>query len=438
MNTRRTILKSQFVIGASASGSGKTTITLALLKALGNRGLTVQPYKCGPDYIDPKYHTLACGRESVNLDIFMGSPGHVRSLYADSCADADVCVTEGVMGLFDGYDKDCGSSADIARLLEIPVILTVDARAAAYSAAPLLYGFANFRKGVNVAGVIFNRVASESHYSYLRQAALDAGVTPLGFMPAQKDFSVPSRHLGLSLKHLNEYSPVIDAMACNAEEHIDIDALLDLTRCPTPERQAWQSGRNGKLKIAVTRDEAFNFTYKANIDRLAGAGSLEFFSPLQDTRLPEADLVYLPGGYPEFFLPQLSSNISMLRAVSAYASSGGRILAECGGMMYLCRTIISEDGRRWPVCGVLPLDATMEGMRLHLGYRTVSAGDFSVRGHEFHYSSIIGNLPSVAVQRSAEGRAVDSPLYRVANVLAGYTHLYWAETDPLLLFEYFK
>lgn len=435
MHTDSPRLSSQFIIGAASSGSGKTTVTLGLLRALSGIGLAVQPFKCGPDYIDPKYHMLACGRESVNLDTFMGTESHVRQLYSRYSAGADVCLAEGVMGLFDGYDRDRGSSAEIAALLGIPVVLVVDAKAMAWSAAALLYGFANLRKDVETVGVIFNKVGSESHYRCLCQAAEDAGVIPLGWLPYGKAYEVPSRHLGLSLEHLSEYSPMIDAVAEDIRRHVDLDALLRLTVRKVPEPADGIPSVNGGLGIAVASDEAFNFTYRANMDRLAEVGKITCFSPLRDTSLPETDLLYLPGGYPEFYLKELAANTLMLRDIARFAEGGGRILAECGGMMYLCRAVLSEDGSRWPMCGVLPIEATMEGMRLHLGYRTVRSGDFSIRGHEFHYSEVKGKMPSAALQYAADGRKVSTPVYRHLNVLAGYTHLYWAETDPLELFD---
>ncbi len=422
-------MQSQFLIGASSSGSGKTTLTLGLLRAFVRRGLAVQPFKCGPDYIDPLYHRLAAGRESVNLDPWMASEGHLRALYARHGAGAGVCVAEGAMGLFDGWRAALGSSAEVAGWLGLPVVLVVDARAAAYSVAPLLYGFKHFRPEVELAGVIFNRVGSPSHYAFLQQAAHDAGVEALGYLPRRDDFVVPSRHLGLSLEHLDAFAPTLDAIADALQEHVDLGRLLALTRRPKPVPEPAVAPVRGSLRIAVARDEAFNFIYRANLDRLAQLGEVVFFSPLHDEALPEADLVYLPGGYPEFFADRLSENRSMRTAIRD-------ILAECGGMLCLCRSLVPEPGAApRPMCGVLPLEGTMEGMRLHLGYRQVRYGDVCLRGHEFHYSRVEGDMPSVGRQFSARGEAVETPLYRYKNVIAGYTHLYWAEGDPMELFR---
>lgn len=430
--------KPQILIGATASGGGKTTVTLGLLRALRRRGLCVQPFKCGPDYIDTLHHTLAAGRESVNLDPFMASPGHLRQLYAGYGSDADVCVAEGVMGLLDGYDGPQGSSAATAALLGIPVVLAVDARSSAYSVAPLLYGYKHFCRDIRLAGVIFNRVGSESHFRHLERAARDAGVACFGYVARTPGIEIPSRHLGLTLDEGFRFDAFSDRVAELVAAHVDLDRLLEA--CTVPFDATLGSVRGPLpargMRIAVARDEAFNFIYRENVVRLRQLGEVLFFSPLHDGALPEGcDLLYLPGGYPEFFLERLSGNGAMLRAVRKYARGGGRVLAECGGMMYLCRSVIGMDGREYPLCGVLDLRATMEGMKLRLGYRRVVCGGREYRGHEFHYSRIEGELPSVARQYDARGEETATPLYRVGNVVAGYTHLYWGETDPLELFD---
>lgn len=225
-------MRSHLLIGAASSGSGKTTFTLGLLRALRNRSLRVQPFKCGPDYIDTRHHKMAAGCASVNLDGFMMSEGHIKDLYARYTSNADVAVTEGVMGLFDGYDAMRGSSAEISGLLRIPIVLVVNAKSTAYSVAPLLYGFRNFRKDLNVVGAVFNFVASESHYSFLRQACEDAGVEALGYLPKCADVEIPSRHLGLSLDEDFCFEEFADRVACLVEEHVDIDRLLAITALP--------------------------------------------------------------------------------------------------------------------------------------------------------------------------------------------------------------
>ncbi|MBF1369504.1 MAG: cobyrinate a,c-diamide synthase, partial [Porphyromonadaceae bacterium] len=293
----------QLLVAAGSSGSGKTTFTLGLLRALKRRGLAVQSFKCGPDYIDPKFHQLSSGRPSINLDLFMMSPEHVRAVYARHTQEADAVVLEGVMGLYDGYVRMHGSSAEVAKTVGIPTVLLVDARSSAYSVGALLYGFKHFRQDTEVVGVVFNRVASENHYRFLREAAEDAGVIPLGYIPKTKLLEVPSRHLGLSLRELQELDALPEDVAALIEKHVDVDRLLEACMRPrpaVPTEEAVPMSAPGR-KIAVARDEAFNFIYEENIRALAAQGEVSFFSPLKDEALPECDLLYLPGGYPEFY-----------------------------------------------------------------------------------------------------------------------------------------
>ena len=431
-------MKPQLLIGALHSGSGKTTFTMGILRALQRQGLQVQPFKCGPDYIDTRFHALAAGRESVNLDTWLASERHVRDLYARYGADADVCVVEGVMGLFDGYDRMAGSSAAIARLLDIPVVLVVGARSMAYTVAAQLHGMKTFLPGLRLAGVVFNQVSSENHFRFLAQACEDAGLRCFGWLPKVPDLEIPSRHLGLTLAAGQEMERWIDRAADLVTRCLDLPALLDAVCVAAAEAPAVASAAPGTLRIAVARDAAFNFTYRENLSRLSQLGQVRFFSPLAGDPLPEADLVYLPGGYPELFAAELSSRREMMRQLRDYAESGGRILAECGGMIYLSRAIEGVEGGPYPLCGVLPFSATMDGARLHLGYRRfVDAAGREWRGHEFHYSAVTAPdaLPSVAQQYDARGGAVATPLYRYKNVIAGYTHLYWGETGVLNLWD---
>lgn len=426
-------MKSHLLIGAASSGSGKTTFTLGLLRALKNRNGNVQPFKCGPDYIDTRHHQMAAGSPSVNLDSFMMSEQHIRDLYRHYTSDADYAVTEGVMGLFDGYDRMQGSSAGIARMLNIPVVLIVNAKSTAYSVAPLLYGFRNFNKDINLVGAVFNFVASESHYAFLKQACEDAGVEALGYLPKQADVEIPSRHLGLTLDEAFCFDTFADRVAELVEQHVDIDRLLALTACksdPIPQQFSQEQLPASPLKISIARDAAFNFAYEENVRFLHRLGNVTYFSPLKDTLLPESDFVYLPGGYPELYLPVLSANRSMLQSVRDYAEAGGKVLAECGGMMYLCREIRSTEGVSYPMVGLLNQSATMEQMKLRLGYRTLHYKEHLLKGHEFHYSRIEPQEEhplSVATAFTAKGSPVDTPLYRYKNVLAGYTHLYWGD-----------
>jgi len=411
------------------------------------RGLVVQPFKCGPDYLDTRLHTMAAsfgGRErtGINLDTFMASKEHVKGLFGRYSSDADVAVVEGVMGLFDGAEKSEGSSAEIAMLLGIPVIMVINAQSMAYSAAPMLYGFRTFDPALKLAGVIFNQVNTSSHYSYLEAAARDAGVEPLGYVPRSEIVTISERHLGLDTSAGYDREGVIVAMAEHVAKTVNVDRLLEIARV---ERHCTpvipQSMAKGNKVIAVARDEAFNFVYRENIDVLGDYGRLVFFSPLHDERLPEAAMLYLAGGYPELYAEQLSVNSAMREQIAAYSRNGGRIYAECGGMMYLGKTLTLKDGSLYPMCGALDLETTMQESRLTLGYRKVvlDGSAAELKGHEFHYSRIShqGELQNIATVKNARGEHVATPLFRKDNTTASYIHLYWGETReaPSALFS---
>ena len=431
-------MKPQLLIGALHSGGGKTTLTMGLLRALRRRGLAVQPFKCGPDYIDTRFHGVATGRDSVNLDTWLASEAHVRDVYARYGADADACVVEGVMGLFDGYDRMQGSSAAIAQLLGIPVVLVVSARSTAYTVAALLHGVKTFRPGLRLAGVVFNQVGSGRHAAMLRDACTDAGLRCFGCLPRAEGLEIPSRHLGLTLAAEEQMNAWIDRAADLVEAHLDVEGLLEACSDDFQAPSARPAVAPGTLRVAVARDAAFNFIYRENLDRLAELGPVTYFSPLAGDPLPEADLVYLPGGYPELFARELSLRRNTMEQLRDYAEAGGRILAECGGMIYLSSIIVCVEGGPFRMCGILPFAATMEGARLHLGYRRlVDAAGREWRGHEFHYSCLTepDALPSAVRQYDARGELVGTPLYRYKNVVAGYTHLYWGETNILYLWD---
>ena len=453
-------MKARILIGAASSGSGKTTFTLGLLRALKKRGISVQPYKCGPDYIDTQYHGLAAGRESVNLDLFMGGEEHVKEIFERYSQGAEACVAEGVMGLFDGYSKMRGSSADVAQVLDIPVLLIVNAKSCAYSVAPIIYGYKNFNPQVKIAGVVFNMVGSASHYATLKDACQELGVPVLGYLPKDSGIEIPSRHLGLSLDEEFLFGEYAEKIAAMLEQHVDVDALLKIFTpdsgclCEDDTTESCSAAGNGiptvtdgnacgqstvcggaaNLKIAVAKDEAFNFLYRENIHSLEKLGEVKFFSPLKDTQLPQCDLLYLPGGYPELYLEQLQGNGTMRCEIKQYIENGGRCWAECGGMMYLCNSISDETGKEYHMCGVLGQKATMVGKRLQMGYRQFHYAGKELRGHEFHYSKVESTLESVAQQYNAMGKEVATPLYRYKNLIAGYTHLYWGNMNLIELF----
>ena len=455
---------SQFLIAAPTSGSGKTTVSRGLMALFVKKGLKVQPFKCGPDYIDTKYHEAVCGRPSVNLDTFMASQEHVSSLYARYSADADVAVVEGMMGMYDGYDRDRGSSAEVARLLGIPVVLVVDAKSAAYSMAPLLSGFINFRPDIRIAGVIFNRVGSLRHYRMLQEVCEDLNVTCLGYLPKQKELEQESRHLGLDFSRSKE-TEGLDMLAGLLEEHVDWELLLSTTGLPLPAAAVKEKpvlSEPGKLHVSVARnEESFSFLYAEHLDILRRMGTVTFFNPEHDRPIPqETDLLYLPGGYPENRLEELAGARLARESIRSYIEAGGRTLAECGGMIYLSQSVLSDgdtDGGSAGSCvgnignemvGVLPFSITNERKRrkLTLGYRRFDYNGWRLKGHEFHYTQFAVpetdgkeggacSLPlSIAQVYNAKGGKVTTPVFRYKNLIASYTHLYWGEVDVMALF----
>ena len=454
----------QFLIAAPTSGSGKTTVSRGLMALFVKKGLKVQPFKCGPDYIDTKYHEVVCGRPSINLDTFMASQEHVSSLYARYSADADVAVVEGMMGMYDGYDRDRGSSAEVARLLGIPVVLVVDAKSAAYSMAPLLSGFINFRPDIRIAGVIFNRVGSPHHYRMLQEVCEDLNVTCLGYLPKRKELEQESRHLGLDFSRSKE-TEGLDMLAGLLEEHVDWELLLSTTGRPLPTAAVEEKpvlSEPGKLHISVARnEESFSFLYAEHLDILRRMGTVTFFNPEQDRAVPqETDLLYLPGGYPENRLEELAGARLARESIRSYIEAGGRTLAECGGMIYLSQSVLSDgdtDGGSAGSCvgnignemvGVLPFSITNERRRrkLTLGYRQFDYNGWRLKGHEFHYTQFAvpetdgkeGGAcslpPSIAQVYNAKGGKVTTPVFRYKNLIASYMHLYWGEVDVMALF----
>ena len=413
-------MKPAFMIAAPTSGSGKTTIARGLMALLSQKGYKVQPFKCGPDYIDTKFHETVCGRPSVNLDTFMATPEHVHELFVRYGEDADVCIVEGMMGLFDGYDRDKGSSAEIAQVLGIPVVLVVDAKSAAYSMAPLLSGFINFRKDVHIAGVIYNKVGSERHFQMLKQVCDDLSVECLGYLPKRPDLEQGSRYLGLDFSEKAESRELISLM----EQHVNWRRLLTLNEITARCSRDYGSSPTRLRLVVAQNNEAFSFIYRENLDRFE---EVSFFDPETDVPcLDDADLLYLPGGYPEKHLEALVANEACRQAIKDYAERGGRIQAECGGMMYLCEKIVTDEGE-YEMCGVLPYAITARKVdrKLSLGYRRFELDGREYRGHEFHYTQFLGEKPqSVTQVYNAKGEPVDTPVFKYKNVLASYTHLY--------------
>ncbi|MBL8798220.1 MAG: cobyrinate a,c-diamide synthase [Planctomycetia bacterium] len=433
----------RLLVAGTHSGVGKTTVALALMAALRARGLTVQPFKVGPDFIDPGHHSAVCGRTSRNLDTWMLPEAAVRATFERACTDADAVVIEGVMGLFDGRGADDwrGSSADVARLLEVPVVLVVDAAAQAASVAAVVKGFAEFDPRVRVVGVICNRVAGPRHYDYLAPAIRQyTNVVPLGWLPRREDWRIPERHLGLTTieEHPRDWAYLGRALT----ETVDLELLLKLTQSsnrPAMTEIATPATQRER-RVAVARDAAFCFYYPENLELLAGAGAeLVFFSPLTDAALPsDTDLLYLGGGYPELHAARFSSNRPMLDSMRAYHRAGSTIYAECGGLMACCRELVDAEGRNWPMLDLLPARTVMQPRRAALGYVTLTTRQHSllgpagtvVRGHEFHYSRLepLGPLHYAAELDDGRERRPDGLV--AGNLYAGYAHLHFGSCPP--------
>mgnify|MGYP005851083365 CR=1 FL=1 len=440
------------VIAGATSGVGKTTIATALMGALRRRGLQVRPFKAGPDYIDPSYHVRACGAPSRNLDSWMLSADAIRELFGRAVRGADVAVIEGVMGLFDGRDEPAmgsptGSTAELAKLLDAPVLVVLDVGATAQSAGAMALGYQRLDPSVRVAGYILNQVASEGHYRMAADAVRRAtGLPVVGSFPKRQALAVPERHLGLIPTTESRIKDgFFDRLAAQGAASLDLDAILALARLAGPlssgpPRLFPAVDAPVQARLAVAQDEAFGFYYQDGLDLLAAWGAeLVPFSPLRESSLPpETDGVYLGGGFPELFATELSANRAMLAAIRRAAEEDVPVYAECGGLMYLCEGIVDFEGRRHPMAGLVPGWSAMQRERLSLGYATVTArGDGpllrrgqSARGHEFHWSTLDRVDPEAAAYEVAEtpGRTEG---YQRGSVLASYVHLHFG-ADPRL------
>ncbi|CNH82377.1 cobyrinate a,c-diamide synthase [Yersinia bercovieri] len=454
--------KHAFIIAGTGSGCGKTTMTLGILRALINRGLAVQPFKVGPDYLDTGWHTAVSGVTSRNLDAFMLPTATLNGLYKQHMRHADVAVIEGVMGLYDGYgtDPDYCSSAAMAKQLGCPVILLVDGRAVSTSIAATVMGFNQFDPNVVIAGVIVNRVNSDHHYQLLRHAIEHyCGIPVLGRLPVMDDVALPSRHLGLipaqpcgeAMRGKNrppDSDPRWQRLAQQIEATLDLDQLLALTHCSalpagTPPELPPQRLAEG-LTLALAEDEAFNFYYPDNLDLLEQAGvRIQRFSPLHDHQLPACQMIYLGGGYPEIHAAKLAANTAMRGALQQAHRQQIPLYGECGGLMYLADGLTDQQGQRHPMVGILAGESRMGERLARFGYCQAEARSDTLlaaqgeilRGHEFHYSDFTSALTPVfdsskwrdgmEIQRWQSG-------YQVQRTQASYLHIHFAQRPGLL------
>ncbi len=431
------------IIAAPGSGSGKTTLTLALLRTLRDAGISVASGKVGPDYIDPAYHAAASGRICHNLDTWSMSDRTLSALIADLQRNASVVVVEGVMGLFDGAPDGRGSAADLSRRTGWPVVLVVDASGMAASVAALVHGFASFDRGVEVAGVIFNRTGSARHGALLRRAMQPAGTPILGCVTRSERLALPDRHLGLvQAREHPDLGGFLARAAAQVGAEVDIAALLGVAR---PARIAPLKDGPGPpafgglpmlgRRIAVARDDAFAFCYPYVLDAWCRAGcELRFFSPLADeSPADDADAVYLPGGYPELHAARLAGAQRFKSGLTRCAARGGVVYGECGGYMALGERLVDGAGVSHRMAGLLPVATSFESPRLTLGYREVALAEDGVlgpagtrfRGHEFHFASVLTEARGAPLFRTlnAELEPLGAAGLRVGSVMGSFVHL---------------
>ncbi|MEM6540899.1 MAG: cobyrinate a,c-diamide synthase [Bacteroidota bacterium] len=431
----KTAHTSRFIIAAPKSNSGKTNITLGLLRLFQKKDISVQPFKVGPDYLDPKFHYQACGKTGINLDLFMMSEQFINEQLISFGKNQQVSCIEGVMGLFDGANRAERSTAELAIKMDIPVILVIDAKAMAYSVAPLIQGFRDFDQKLNLKGVIFNRVGSERHYSFLKDASEDIGVKSFGYVRSLDNVQIPSRHLGLDITDIKQYEHAINTVSSEMEITLDWQSLLNETFYhPSLVNPSSNLGTSKYLRFAVAKDEAFNFIYPHHIKGLESLGSVVFFSPIRDQKLPKSDFVYFPGGYPECYLEALSINTSMLQSVQSFAEKGGKIFAECGGMMYLGKTITDHKGKTFKMANVFCFATSMEGAKMSLGYREVVLDRLRLKGHEFHYAKFIEQeeTPYRATVLNAKGMEVKTKIFVKKKTMASYIHYHLGEENTIM------
>ena len=439
----------RLVVAGTHSGVGKTTVASGLMAALSTKGFRVAPFKVGPDFIDPSYHALATSRPGRNLDAFLSGPDLVAPLFAHGAEGADIAVIEGVMGLFDGKsgDGEFASTAHIAKLLRAPVLLVVDAGAMARSVAAMVYGYATFDPELRVAGVVLNRVGSPTHEAMLREAIEPLGIPVFGILRRDGALSTPDRHLGLVpvAERRDEARRALDAVGERISTFCDLEGFMRLAVSAEPlhtERWDPEMPKSGTScaglspRVGVASGPAFSFVYEENLELLRGSGAeISVFDPTSDETLPEGtEALYLGGGFPETYAEALSANEPLRKEVRAFAESGRPVIAECGGLLYLCREL---DGH--PMCGVIDAEARMTD-RLFLGYRKaraladspLSPTGNTLRGHEFHYSAVepqAGALPAASPAWELPGRGEEG--FVVGGVHASYLHTHWAATPEL-------
>jgi cobyrinic acid a,c-diamide synthase len=429
------------IIAAPASGSGKTAITLSLLALLKQRGIAVSSAKVGPDYIDPAFHQAATARPCFNLDSWAMPPQTLRGLLAAAAKDADLTVIEGVMGLFDGTEAGpggaTGSTAELAAMFDLPVVLVMNVKGQGATAGAILAGLARHRPGVRVAGVVFNRVGGDVHRQSLAAAADELGIPALGFLPRLAALAMPERHLGLKQAgEIENIGAFLFAAAAAIAPHVDLDRLISIA---APVAAATRLGILGipplGQRIAVARDVAFAFVYPAQLESWRRQGAtLSFFSPLADEAPDkDSDAIFLPGGYPELHAGKLAANDVYQNGLRAAARRGAAIYGECGGYMVLGESLTDAAGVAHAMAGLLPVATSFAQPKLHLGYRharLAEAGPLGIRGaayagHEFHYATVERETGDAALFQAKDARGKDLAAMgrRNGHIMGSFLHL---------------
>ena len=430
----------QFLLAAPRSGSGKTTMTCALLMALKRRGCAPCAFKSGPDYIDPMFHRAVLGVESRSLDLFFSAPETVRTLYARGAAGHGAAVCEGAMGFYDGLGgvSDRASAWHLADTLGLPVLLVVEPKGQSLTLAAELKGLVNFRTPSHIAGILLNNCTARMHALLAPMLEKETGLPVLGFLPKLPEAVIGSRHLGLyTAAEVENLQQKLALLADAAEEHIDWPRLLALCEKEPPALPVQPETPPARVRIAVAQDEAFCFTYAETLEAFRDAGAeVVFFSPLRDTALPEnIGGLYLPGGYPELHARELSENTSLLREIKQKIESGLPTAAECGGFLYLGQSLTDAEGQSWPMAGVLPGEAKDAGRLVRFGYAALSADSDSMLFragesfpiHEFHHWDSTANGTALAAKKPVGGAEWRCGFVN-EHFYAGFPHLYWAGT----------
>ncbi len=430
----------QFLLAAPRSGSGKTTMTCALLMALKRRGCAPCAFKSGPDYIDPMFHRAVLGVESRSLDLFFSAPETVRTLYAKGAAGHGAAVCEGAMGFYDGLGgvSDRASAWHLADTLGLPVLLVVEPKGQSLTLAAELKGLVNFRTPSHIAGILLNNCTARMHALLAPMLEKETGLPVLGFLPKLPEAVIGSRHLGLyTAAEVENLQQKLALLADAAEEHIDWPRLLALCEKEPPALPVQPETPPARVRIAVAQDEAFCFTYAETLEAFRDAGAeVVFFSPLRDTALPEnIGGLYLPGGYPELHARELSENTSLLREIKRKIESGLPTAAECGGFLYLGQSLTDAEGQSWPMAGVLPGEAKDAGRLVRFGYAALSADSDSLLFragesfpiHEFHHWDSTANGTALAAKKPVGGAEWRCGFVN-EHFYAGFPHLYWAGT----------